>query len=207
MTILLLSLFGCIDEQACTTIAVYSTTIALVDEAGAPIAGATLQYTVDGEEPPLPCEELDTASYACGVETEGHFVITASAEGYEDASAEVDVAGDECHPIPEALTLTMTEVACTAEAEPAVIVTLSGSGGETLSNPQVAYTQGDTAASIACESSDGVTWACAEELSGDFVITAAADGHDTEHVEVVVEAGECGPITEEIEIALDWLPD
>ena len=87
MTLLLLSLLGCIDETGCTEIAVYSTTIALVDEAGAPIEGATLTYTVDGEEPPLPCEELSGGDYVCGIEADGHFVISAAAPGFEAGQA------------------------------------------------------------------------------------------------------------------------
>jgi len=209
MTLLLLSLLGCIDETGCTEIAVYSTTISLVDEAGAPIEGATLTYTVDGEEPPLPCEELSGGDYVCGIEADGHFVISAVARGFEAGQAEVDVGADECHPIPEAVTLTLTAVDCTAEVVPSVSVNLSGEGDEVLGNPQVAYTVGDTAAPIACTTEDNLTWACGNDEAGDLVIDAVADGHAAESVPVVVglDEAECHVVTETLDIELAWLPD
>lgn len=208
MTLLLLSLLGCIDETGCTAIAVYSTTVALVDESGATIEGATLTYVLDGEGP-LPCEELVPGEYVCGIEASGHFVITAEKVGYADATAEVDVGADECHPIPEAVTMEMVAVDCTDVEVPSVRVTLTGSSAEELSNPQVAYVLGDTTASIACESTDGVTWTCGNDEWGDFRISAVADGHAQEDVDVEVlpDEDECHPVTEEVAIALDWLPD
>lgn len=211
MNLLLLTLLGCVDETGCTEIAVYSTTIALVDSEGGSIEGAALTYTLDGEGP-LPCSELEPGEYACGVEADGHFVITATREGYVDASVEVDVAADECHPIPEAVSMVMEPVECTAEAVASILVTLTGSGGETLEDPQVAYTFGDTMAPIACVGpggEDGVSWTCDEENVGDYVIDAIASGHAGQSVPVVVEMDEagCHPVTEQVDIALEWLPD
>lgn len=208
MYLLLLTLLGCIDETGCTSIAVYSTTVAVTDSDGTPIEGVTLTYTVDGEGP-LACDELSPAEYACGLEASGHFVITASRSGYADATAEVDVGADECHPIPEAVSIVLEPVDCTDVEVPSIVVALTGSGGETLEDPQVAYTFGDTQAPIACESADGVTWICDQENAGDYVIDAIAAGHEGQSVPVTVvmdEAG-CHPVTEEVAIALEWLPD
>jgi hypothetical protein len=211
MPLLLPFLLACVDERACTDMAVYSTTVSVRDASGAPVEGATLTYTVDGEEPPLPCQELSEGRYVCGLEASGHFVIRASKDGYDDASAEVDVGADECHPIPEAVTLTLHASAadCTDAEVPSIVVHLAGSGGQALTDPQVAYTFGDTAAPIACESADGDTWQCDHDNWGDYTVTAVADAHVAQRVAVTVEpdANACHPVTQELDVLLDWLPD
>jgi hypothetical protein len=208
--LLFASLLACVDETACTAIAVASTTVTLLDADGAPVPDATLTYTVDGEGP-LPCDALGDGKYVCGYEASGRFVIEAKKEGYDVARAELDVGADECHPIPEAVTITLAaaDSDCTDIELPSVIVNLSAAGGETLGNPQVAYTFGDTAAPIACESADGATWTCDQEQWGDYLIRATADAHAPKEVRVTVEpdANGCHPLTETVAIALDWLPD
>ena len=208
--LLLASLLACVEETACTTIAVASTTVTALDADGAPVAGATVTYTVDGEGP-LPCDDLGDGRYVCGYEASGHFVVYAEKEGYVDASTALDVGADECHPIPEAVTITLAaaDSDCTDIELPSVVVNLSGAGGETLGNPQVAYIFGDTAAPIACESTDGATWTCDQEQWGDYRIRAVADAHAAQEVNVTVEpdASACHPVTETVDIALDRLPD
>lgn len=208
MTILLLSLLGCIDEVGCTAMAVYSTTVHVVGEDGEPIEGATLTFTLDGDGP-QPCEELQGGDYVCGIEADGHFVIEGTAEGFSTETVEVDVAADECHPIPEAVTLTLSAQDCTAEEVPSVRVHLHGEGDEVLGDPQVSFQVGDAATTEPCDSADGIDWTCGSELTGEFTIDAVADGHAAVS-RVVTVAGDgagCHPVTEELDIALAWLPD
>lgn len=208
MTLLLLALLACIDERACTTIAVYSTTVTVTDPEGVTIEGATLTYSLDGDAP-QPCEEYEPGAYACGLEASGHFEITATKTGYADVTGEVDVSADECHPIPEALTLVMEQSDCTAEAVASVAVHLTGSSGEALEDPAVSYTIGADGPTVPCASADGVDWTCGEEITGDLRIDASASGHQPESVPVTValdEAG-CHPVTESIDIALEWSAD
>ena len=208
MTLLLLSLLACIDERDCSTIAVYSTTVTLTDPDGAAIEGATVTYVLDGD-PAQPCDEYEPGAYACGLEATGHFEITATKQGYADVTGEVDVSADECHPIPEALALVMEQVDCTAEAVTSVAVHLTGSGGEALEDPAVSYTVGADGPTVPCESADGVDWTCAEEVTGELLIDATANGHLGQSVPVTValdEAG-CHPVTESVDIALEWAAD
>lgn len=186
----------------------YSTNVSVVDSDGTALTGATVTYTVDGGASAA-CDEITAGDYACGMEEAGHFVISAELDGFAAGSAEVDVGADECHVEPEAVSITLEPLECTAEVVASVLVHLVGSSGETLDNPQVAYTLGDTAAPIACTSSDGVDWVCGNDEWGDFVIDAVAGGHVAESVDVVVlpDAAECHPVTESIEVSLDWAPD
>ena len=121
--ILLLSFFACAPEAGCTMIAAYSTTISVVDDAGAPIAGATATYTVDGGSP-KPCDSWSAGQLACGIEEAGHFVVEVSADGFIGSSAEVEVEADECHVIGEVLEIGLETLACTAEVVPSATVSV-----------------------------------------------------------------------------------
>lgn len=207
MTILLLSLLGCNDPIACTTIAVYSTTVSVEDEAGQPVNDATLTCTVDGGGE-APCEVLGNGQYACGIEQSGAFVITASAADYDDESVSVEVGADECHPIAEAVTIVLSGPVCTAEVVASVQVNLADAGGAPLEDPAVTYQVGGGAES-ACTSSDGTSWLCGEDEVGSITVRGTASGHEAAEVTVAVaqDAAGCHAVTETVDLELQWLPD
>lgn len=99
-------------EVACTEIAVSSAQITLVDEAGAPVVGASVIASTDSGE--LDCEDWEsTGVYVCGFEVSGPFLISIEAEGFEPAEVELEVGltDDECHVVTEVETVVMVAAA------------------------------------------------------------------------------------------------
>jgi hypothetical protein len=96
----LLSAFtACGDKEvACTEEARASAQLTLVDEAGAPVVGASVIAATDTGD--LDCEDWDASGvYVCGYEVSGPFVISIEAEGFEPQEIELEVSltEDECH--------------------------------------------------------------------------------------------------------------
>ena len=99
-SIALLSAFtACFEKEvACTEEARSSVQITLLDEAGAPVVGASVIASTDSGE--LECEDWEGAGvYTCGYEVSGAFLISIEAEGFEPAEVELEVSltDDECH--------------------------------------------------------------------------------------------------------------
>ena len=118
--LLLLLLAGCASDdngffdgdggngQVCTTEARASVMVRVVDQAGAPLTGAVVTYTVDGSEP-MAAELILSNQYVAGWETRGDFVITASLTGFVTAQATATVTEEAsgCHVISESVELTL----------------------------------------------------------------------------------------------------
>lgn len=110
--LLALSLTGCDlskdtgDGQDCTTIAIVSAQVVLLDDSGAAIEGADVTVTDDSGNT-QDCEE-SSGQYLCGWEMTGDLTISAEADGYQPGSTAVTVASDGCHPITEDVTLTLS---------------------------------------------------------------------------------------------------
>lgn len=200
MTLLLLSLFACSTEVACTDLAAYSTTVSVVDATGNRVVGITGTYTVDGGES-KPCESWDAGELVCGVEEAGHFVISVSADGYEAATVEADVGADECHVIGEVLHVTLEEIACTAEVVASALVSVQAEDGTPLADSVVTYTV-DGGATATCDASGTGSHTCGEDEVGQFVFEASAFGFQTQSASVVVEGDECHALTESVTITL-----
>lgn len=206
----LLTLFGCpvpVDEVACTEIAIASVVVNVGADDGAAIT-PTITYSVGGADP-VACDSFADGQYTCGYEVAGDLTIRVEAEGYDAQEQVVTVVSGECHVVTETLdvTLARTDVDCTDVELPSVIATVAGSSGEALTGVQVAYREGDTAADIACDDRGDGSWACGAEVAGILLVTAVADGHAAESVEVDVAADECHVFTENVAFELDWLPD
>jgi hypothetical protein len=204
----LAALVACEDTTVgCDDMAVSSVSLTVEDADGNAITGANATYTVDGGVPSA-CEEFGDGNYACGYEQAGEITVTASAAGYAEASATVTVEADECHVITEQVTLTLDVADCTDVELPSMLVTVVGSSGEALSNAWAAYTPAGAEDPNDCyPTSTADVWQCGTEEAGTFTVAAGADGHETESVEVTVEADECHVITEEVLFELSWLPD
>lgn len=101
------------DPQTCDMMAVSSVQVAVtVSDGGPPPTpedGLVVQYSVDGGTP-MACDDLDAASYVCGYEQVGRFVIQGSADGFEPAEIAVDIELDEegCHPVTRAVELSLS---------------------------------------------------------------------------------------------------
>lgn len=101
------------DGIACTTEVRTSVIVHVVDQAGVPLAGATVTYRVDGgTEQAATCHQTLAActDFQAGQELSGEFGITARRAGFLPASATVTVDRDVCHVQTQQLTLTLRPV-------------------------------------------------------------------------------------------------
>jgi len=86
----------------CTGEEVPSVMVTVEDAFGEAIDDAVASYSVDGG-PDMDCG--GNSPFICGTEIEGTFLITATAEGYDEETASVEVTGDECHVTTEEVTI------------------------------------------------------------------------------------------------------
>jgi hypothetical protein len=98
------------DEGGCSLDARTSLLLTIVDaETGElPEADLTVTYLVDGEDPNYPAEQWSGGDFQLGLEHEGTFEVTVSAEGYETVTQEYEVTSDECHVMTLEVTLELT---------------------------------------------------------------------------------------------------
>lgn len=204
-------LLGCDEElQACDTMAAYSTTVEVANSGGDEIPDLILTYSVDGVEMGA-CDSMQGTTWACGIERDGHFVITAAADGFTTQTAETDVVAGECHVEAQQVAIVLEEeTTCTAEYVPALIVTVVGAGGEALESQLVQFRSAETdgAPWEDCEG-EGESWQCAHEEVGTFDVKASASGHKDAFELVTVEMDEagCHPVTQQVDFALQWGDD
>jgi len=189
----------------CDAMAVYSTNVTVVSEDGAAIAEPELTWQIGGDSGESgACEGWDGAWY-CGIEVTGLMTITGDAWGFDVASVEVDIPLDEdgCHPVPQDVTLTLPYIACTTEEVPSVSLTLTGDAGAVVTDPTVTYSvAGTDHEDEPCYPAGSDTWHCGYEVSGDFTISASADGFEEAGASVTVTGDECHVITEAIALVL-----
>lgn len=200
--VLLLALVACDSAPtACDTMAAYSVNVT-VDAASADIVSVT--YSVDGVDKGA-CDGMPGGTYACGVEVAGHFVVTANVRGFQPTSVAVDVAQGECHVEPQSLTIEPEDCESVSDA---IHVRLSGADGGALLNPAVLWiaSGGDVDAPCTQVDDDGAVsdWTCAEQATGDFVVTGTADGYDSGTLAVTVPDSDygCGPETQDVDLVL-----
>ncbi len=193
------------EEVNCDLMAAASVSLTVVDEAGDVIPGATATYSDDGAAP-IACDDFGQSGLVCGYEVAGDLLIRAEAPGYEAAEQTVTVLAGECHVIGEAVTLTLPRSCVDDSIRPSIVATVAGSSGEALSDVLVTWAPSGGDDSADCDES-GSEWICGYEQSGDFVVVASAAGHETQVVDVTVEADPCHVITENVAFSLSWLPD
>jgi hypothetical protein len=204
------TLTGCEKPLACDTMAAASISLTIVDDAGAPVAGATGVWSAasgaSGD-----CDAWGSGSLACAYEVAGDITVTISAPGFEDAVQTFTVEQGECHVIGETAEIALTPAApaCTEEARPSVLVTVEGAGGEALTGVAVSFDTPTGDGLRTCSDIGTGVWACGTELAGEIAVTAVADGHEAASETVTIEMTEdgCHVITEEITLSLQWLPD
>lgn len=192
---------ACEEELDCTTIAVASVNLSVVDFDGQPVPDASASYVVDGQDPQA-CESV-LDGFICGWEVAGTFTVTASAPGYQEATGEVTVGADECHVIPESLELVLEPVECTQDLVPSVIATVSAATGGALTGVMVSWGVGSTGADTPCDGpSASGEWRCGEEIAGTLTLEASADGVAPQSETVEVAQDECHVITEHVDFVL-----
>ena len=100
---------GCVEPGGvdCTSIAIPSVSVAVVDEAGVAVPDADVTYT-GGSFVDAPCNEGPDGTWSCGFEVPGEIMIRAVADGFAPVEQEVFVDSDECHVITETVTVTLT---------------------------------------------------------------------------------------------------
>ncbi|MEY3214532.1 MAG: hypothetical protein RIT28_5013 [Pseudomonadota bacterium] len=112
---LLSSFTACFEKEVgCDDYAAASVVVTVLDEAGAPVEGAALDFDVVEADSHGPCDEVGAGEYVCGYEISGAMTISVVAEGFEPQELEVEVSltDDECHV--ETISETVTLVAAAA---------------------------------------------------------------------------------------------
>lgn len=106
-----LLLAGCPPQVACTTIAIASVNVTVVDGSGAAVPGVQVFY--DAGEGEQPCESFGDGagetSFSCGWEIDGDITVFARAAGFQEGSDTVTVlmTDDLCHVIGESIEIVL----------------------------------------------------------------------------------------------------
>jgi len=185
-----------------------SVTVYLYDESNTAIEQADLSYRIDGGAW-TECESFSGA-FVCGWETPGAFEIEVSAMGYAEQTLTVDVidTDDGCHVVSESLTAVLEALECTEIVVAAVEVSVFDAAGEPASDALVTWfntTLGSD--SETCEAAAGSNvYSCGFEEWGEISIQADGGGQ-AGSTSVFVDHDGCHPITESIDLQMDWLPD
>jgi hypothetical protein len=93
----------------CTAEARGSVNVTVTDAAGAPIPDVEVSFETPSR-PLAPCEQMVAGDWVCGWEVAGEISVVATAPGYVGGSATVTVGADECHVVPEVLTLVLEPI-------------------------------------------------------------------------------------------------
>jgi hypothetical protein len=201
-------LTACFEETACTTIAVGSVNVVVETDAGAAAPAATVVEFKAPNADWAPCESWSVGEWVCGWDVAGELEIRANAVDFAEATARVTVGQDECHVIPEAVTLTLASLDCTDVEVPSVIAEVVGAGGEALEAVEVTWARTNAEhAPQPCDAQGGGFWACAWEASGELEIQATAAGHVPQTKLVDVGADACHVETEQVRFELQWGAD
>ncbi|MFZ5482519.1 MAG: hypothetical protein ACOZNI_37500 [Myxococcota bacterium] len=201
---MLLALIACSADETidCDTSAAVSVSVTVVGP-----EDPTVTMITDAGE--FACDDWPDGTWACGYEVAGDVTVRAAADGWVTTQKTVTVEQGECHVVGESVTLEMDEVACSTEALPSVLVTVTGAGGEELAGEAVSWMPADgTGEPTPCDGADA-DWVCGEEEAGDFVVYAVADGHAEERQGVTVPLTDdgCHVVPQQLAFELDWLPD
>jgi hypothetical protein len=208
--VLVALLSGCDGPIACDTMLVFSFNLTLVDEAGAPVEGAEVTYSVDSGAF-NPCEEVGSGVWACGADEAGSFTVQVSAEGKHFYDLARTIEAGECHVEAVSEELVMKDQICGDAVIPSARVTLAGSGGEALEEQVVDWRhadQGDDAWAPCAPDGSGL-FLCGENDAGDLEVRGAAAGHPAVTVPVAVarDMQGCFPVPEDVTITLEWGAD
>ena len=203
-----LMLTGCPEPIACDASAHASISMTVVDETGAPIPDATATYTVDGGAV-QDCEDWGDGSLVCGIEEAGDFEITVDAWGFETATIQQTVGADECHVDGQVLEVELQAIACTEEALPSVLVTVTDSQGADVTTGDVSWNLADEDdLNEPCDWLGSNEWACGYETAGELRIDIENAGPYQPFSQLVtVTEDECHVITESMDAVLQYLPD
>jgi hypothetical protein len=199
---------GCEVYTMCTDDRRSSLTVSVVDEAGAPIEGATGTYSIDGGVE-ANCDEGAAGMLTCGWEVAGDMTVTVSAKYHETQTFTERIEADECHVLGEEIEVTLLSVDCTAEVVPSIEVTVTDSQGVDITAADVMWNMAaEDDLPEPCTQQGGNVWVCGEEVAGELVVEIDNAGPYEPYRELVtVDEDECHVITEQFAAVLQYLPD
>ena len=200
MSLLLLLVSAC--KIPCTDLASSSVVVTVLDEAGAPISGADVRAAEDDAEPEA-CTTSAPGDYICSGGHNAHLVITASFQGFDTATAEVDVVSRQCEVRDQTVELVLQTKTC-ADVEPVgVDLEVVGSGVDPLVGVWATY-RVDGGEAADCVAVGDAAFQCGTEV-GEYVLTAGAEGREEGTATITVEEDStgCYPETGHAKIVLD----
>ncbi len=186
----------------CQDLASSSVVVTVLDEAGAPISGADVRAAEpDGE--PEPCTTSAPGDYICSGAHNAHLVITASLEGFDAATAEVDVVSRQCEVPDQTVELVLEPKTCPSVEPVGVNLEIIGSGVDPLVGVWASYAV-NGGAEADCVAVGDAAFQCGVEV-GEYVLTAGAEGREegTATIAVGVDSTGCYPETGHATITLD----
>ncbi len=197
---------GCPDEGTdCTLEARVSVSVTLTAEGGGAVPEATVTWET-ADQGPEACEYHGAEVWLCGWEVGGEMLITAEAEGFQNAEETVTVPEDECHVDSQSIDIELQPVDCTDEEVPSVLVFVVDGGGSLIPDATVEYAPRDElwTAPEPCEPMGGGSgFVCGYEMDGIIDLWAEAPDFVSAIGEVEVGADECHVITEEYTFELE----
>lgn len=201
-----LALTGCPGASSpnCTDIAFASLNVAVASADDSVPTGVSVRYSVDGGD----MEDCDGADgdWTCGWETAGEFIVEVTANDHELQTHALTIGEDECHIIPQQLSVVLEPIECTEELVYGVQLNLVDGVGATLEPGSGAWASWGFAnadmAAQPCDVGPAGSWSCGLEESGPFEIFAGRIGDlaDAAYADVAFDG--CHPVTEEALIQL-----
>lgn len=195
---------GAVGPPSCTAEEVPSLVVTVQDEAGDPIDGTLVRFSVDGGD----FTDCDGSGgqWLCDSELAGNFEVEISALGFEAQSRNITIGEDECHVIGQGIDITLEAIPCTDEIVPSILLTLVDDAGNPLTAATGSWSQwgvtGEDGPLSGCEIFDTERFVCGWEQAGGIDLTAGRINYNGATETVTVESDECHVITEEVTLTL-----
>jgi hypothetical protein len=175
----------------------------VVGPEGNALPDTVVTYSVDGEERGE-CTFTEGAAFVCGEDETGAFVLTASLRGYYYLTSELTVYAGACAVNSAVVELVMEPRDCTAVEVPSVEVALTTQSGALPTNASVHWRLATDADDVRepCAGSD-TAWECGDDLEGEFVVYAEADGLPESSQSAAVVLSEDGCHVETVALAFE----
>ena len=202
----LLLILGCFDDDPadCTTEAVISVSLSVLDPDGVPVEDAAVTWTSGSSSED--CELWPDGTYACGFEVEGVLDISIVHDDYFDQELSVEVGSDTCHVITEQVTAELEDLVCPdLDPGPSVYAATFYPDGTPHGDAEVWWGYPDSEPEPCELVGDDIEneFGCANGVDGQIGVWASSDGGYSEYAAVDIAVDECGdPVAEYLDIVL-----